>query len=142
MDPELLHIQKLWLDLQRGFWPLFLVQFSLECLFFKKKQKNKEINHFFFQIRILKLQKWNIYPKTFVLIVNWVSIKGTHRFQISLVVICDTNMIGAASPILEEKNGQKPNNNFCFLHCRLKLSCSEKTTGSTKVSFFHQCSDQ
>ena len=104
MDPELLHIQKLWLDLQRGFWPLFLVQFSLECLFFKKQRRNLTI---FLQIRILKFQKWNIYPKTFVFIVNWVSIKGTHRFQISLVVICDTNMIGAASPILEEKNGQK-----------------------------------
>ena len=40
-------------------------------------------------------------------------------------------MIGAASPILDKNNGQKPNNNFYFIHRRLKLSCSEKTIGST-----------
>ena len=53
------------------------------------------------------------------------------------MVILDKNVICAAGPILNEKQGQQPNNNFCFTHCWPSDVFPMKQESSTDISRFN-----
>ena len=70
-------------------------------------------------------------------ITNGFEFKSFHGFHIPFMVILDKNIICAAGPILNEKQGQQPKNNFCFTHRWPSDVFPMKQESSTDISRFN-----